>query len=40
MVEPAEDPNEEDETKVEVTVDIPGKKAQKLSAPFAMARST
>lgn len=37
VVKPAEDPSQDDETKVEVTVDIPGKKAQKLSAPFAMA---
>ena len=37
VVKPAEDPNAEDETKVEVTVDIPGKKAQKLAAPFALA---
>ena len=37
VVKPSEDPNGEDETKVEVTVDIPGKKAQKLAAPFAMA---
>jgi peptidoglycan hydrolase-like protein with peptidoglycan-binding domain len=37
VVKPAEDPNAEDETKVEVTIDIPGKKAQKLSAPFALA---
>lgn len=37
VVRPAEDPNAEDETKVEVTVDIPGKKAQKLAAPFALA---
>ena len=37
VVVPAEDPNAEAETKVEVTVDIPGKKAQKASAPFAMA---
>jgi peptidoglycan hydrolase-like protein with peptidoglycan-binding domain len=37
VVVPAEDPNAEDETKVKVTVEIPGKKAQKLSAPFALA---
>lgn len=37
VVVPAEDPNAEDETKVEVTVDIPGKEAQKAVAPFAMA---
>lgn len=37
VVKPAEDPNAEDETKVEVTVDIPGKKAQRAVAPFAMA---
>jgi peptidoglycan hydrolase-like protein with peptidoglycan-binding domain len=37
VVKPSEEPGQEDETKVEVTVDIPGKKAQKLSAPFALA---
>jgi len=37
VVKPSDDPNGEDETKVEVTVDIPGKRAQKLAAPFAMA---
>ena len=37
VVVPAEDPNAEAETKVEVLVDIPGKKAQKASAPFALA---
>lgn len=37
VVTPADEPDQDDETKIEVTVDIPGKKAQKLSAPFAMA---
>jgi peptidoglycan hydrolase-like protein with peptidoglycan-binding domain len=37
VVVPAEDPNAEDETKVKVTVDIPGKKAQRMAAPFALA---
>lgn len=37
VVKPAEEQNQEDETKVEVTIDLPGKKAQKQSAPFALA---
>jgi hypothetical protein len=37
VVKPAEEPDQEDETKVEVTVDLPGKKAQKQSAPFELA---
>lgn len=37
VVKPSEEPDQEDETKVEVTVDLPGKKAQKESAPFALA---
>jgi hypothetical protein len=36
VVKPGE-AGEDDETKVEVTVDVPGKKAQKAAAPFAMA---
>lgn len=37
VVVPNDDPNGEDETKVKVTVEIPGKKAQKSSAPYALA---
>jgi peptidoglycan hydrolase-like protein with peptidoglycan-binding domain len=37
VVQPADDPNGKDETKVEVTVDIPGKKSQKAVRSFALA---